>query len=74
LYARFGANAAAGGPKPSGSPGSALLGLCLKSEETRFREQEIGALYDSAAYPRKRGRLTASCEITRERRFDWKQG
>jgi hypothetical protein len=34
-------------------PGSALLGLCLESEETRFRGREIRALYDSAAYPLK---------------------
>jgi hypothetical protein len=32
-------------------PGSALLGLCLESEERRFGGQEIRALYDSAAYP-----------------------
>jgi len=35
-------------------PGSALLGAYLESEETRFGEQEIRALYDSAAYPLKR--------------------
>jgi hypothetical protein len=35
-------------------PGSALLGACLESEETRFGGQEIRALYDSAAYPLKR--------------------
>ena len=34
-------------------PGSALFGLCLESEETRFRGQEIRALYDSTAYPLK---------------------
>ena len=32
-------------------PAPALLGAYLESEETRFGEQEIRALYDSAAYP-----------------------
>jgi len=35
-------------------PGSALLGAYLESKETRFGEQEIRALYDSAAYPLER--------------------
>jgi hypothetical protein len=35
-------------------PGSALLGAYLESNETRFGDQEIRALYDSAAYPLRR--------------------
>jgi hypothetical protein len=35
-------------------PSSALLGAYLESEETRFGEQEIRVLYDSAAYPLER--------------------
>ena len=35
-------------------PGGALLGAYLEIAETRFGEQEIRHLYDSAAYPLKR--------------------
>jgi hypothetical protein len=35
-------------------PGPALLGAYLESEETRFGEQEMRSLYESAAYPLKR--------------------
>jgi hypothetical protein len=35
-------------------PAPALLGAYLESEETRFGEQEMRSLYESAAYPLKR--------------------
>jgi len=35
-------------------PGSALLGAYIETNETRLCDQDIRALYDSAAYPLKR--------------------
>jgi hypothetical protein len=35
-------------------PGSALLGAYVETNETRLCDQDIRALYDSAAYPLKR--------------------
>ena len=36
-------------------PAAVLLGACLEVDEARFSGQEIRYLYDSAAYPLKRG-------------------
>jgi hypothetical protein len=53
-YKRFDAAAEAIRFAVEDMPGSALLGAYLESKETRFGEQEIRALYDSAAYPLER--------------------